>query len=255
MRLNLNADLGESWGAYAMGNDRAMLEIVASANIACGLHGGEPRVMQETLRLARGQSVSVGAHPGYADLYGFGRRPQSLSEDDLAALVAYQIGALAAIAGSEGWPITHVKPHGALNNQAFADLGMARIIARTIQRFDPALILLAPVFSQLARAGQEAGLRVALEVFADRTYEADGQLTPRGVPGAVLHDPAAARDHVLAMVDRAGVTVRDGNILETPFHSICVHGDGDAAVSIARAVRQALEAAGHSILPIPALVA
>ena len=254
MRLNINADLGESWGSFIMGNDSALLEVVASANIACGQHGGEPRVMRDTVRLARSNGVSVGAHPGYADLYGFGRRAMNLPEDELAALVVCQLGALAAIARCEDWPITHVKPHGAMNNQACADPAIARVVAVAVATFEPSLILLAPVLSELARAGEEAGLRVALEVFADRTYEADGQLTPRSIPGSVLHDPMAAQDHVLRMVENGGVISRDGSRLDTPFHSICVHGDGPSAVQTARAVRTALETGGHTILPLPEIL-
>lgn len=254
MRLNINADLGESWGCFTMGNDSALLEVVASANVACGLHGGDPRVMRDTVRLARARGVSIGAHPGYADLQGFGRRPMTLPADELSALILYQLGALAAIARHEGWPVTHVKPHGAMNNQACADLDMARTIARAVASFDPGLILLAPVLSDLARAGEEAGLRVALEVFADRTYEADGQLTPRSVPGSVLHDPAVAQDHVMRMVETGGIVARDGSVLRTPFHSICVHGDGASAVRTAQAVRSALEEGGHTLHPIPALL-
>lgn len=254
MRLNINADLGESWGSFIMGNDSALLGVVASANIACGQHGGEPRVMRDTVRLARSNGVSVGAHPGYADLHGFGRRAMNLPEDELAALVIYQLGALAAIAHCEDWPITHVKPHGAMNNQACADPTIARVIASAVAAFEPSLILLAPVLSELSRAGEEAGLRVALEVFADRTYEADGQLTPRSIPGSVLHDPMAAQDHVLRMVENGGVISRDGSRLDTPFHSICVHGDGPSAVQTARAVRTALETGGHTILPLPEIL-
>lgn len=254
MRLNLNADLGESWGAFTMGSDADLLAVVNSANIACGLHGGEPRVMQDTVRLARARGVSIGAHPGYADLQGFGRRPMALAADELRALMLYQLGALAAIARAGGWPITHVKPHGALNNQACADPAMAATIARAVADFDPGLILLAPVLSDLAAAGAAAGLRVALEIFADRTLEPDGQLTPRAVPGSVLHEPAAARDHVLAILARGGPVTRQGDVLDTAFHSICVHGDGPAAVETARMIRDALRDAGHSLEPLPELL-
>ena len=255
MRLNINADLGESWGAFTMGNDAALLGVVTSANVACGAHGGDAKVMADTVRLARARGVSIGAHPGYADLHGFGRRAMVLPDDELRALVVSQLGALAAVARVGRWPITHVKPHGAMNNQACADSGMAQVIAQAIADFDPSLILLAPVLSDLARAGEQAGLMVALEIFADRTYQPDGQLTPRSVPGSVLHDPAAARDHVLAMVDKGAVIARDGSVLDTAFHSICVHGDGAAALDTARMVRAALEAGGHSILPLPQVMA
>lgn len=255
MRLNLNADLGESWGCFRMGDDEALLGLVDSANVACGMHGGDHRVMRDTVRLARARRVSVGAHPGYADLQGFGRRPMSLPDDELHALVLCQLGALAAIARTEGWPITHVKPHGAMNNQACVDPAMAAVIARAVLAFDPKLILLAPVLSELARAGQAAGLAVALEVFADRTYEPDGQLTPRSVPGAVLDDPGDAEAHVLRMVEAGGIVARGGTALPTPFHSICVHGDGPGAALKASAVRSALQAAGHTLAALPEVLA
>jgi UPF0271 protein len=255
MRLNLNADLGESWGCFTMGDDGALLPVVDSANLACGMHGGDPRVMRITVGLARANGVSIGAHPGHADLHGFGRRPMDLPPEDLSALVLYQIGALAAIARAGGWPITHVKPHGALSNQACADPAIAGVIARAVAAFDPGLILLAPALSALARAGEAAGLRVALEVFADRSYEADGRLTPRSVPGSVLHDPDAAVAQVLRMAAEGGIVARDGRVLPTPFHSVCVHGDAPGAVATARAVRAALLGAGHSLHPLPALLA
>lgn len=255
MRLNLNSDLGESWGPFTMGNDGALLEVVGSANVACGMHAGDHVVMRDTVRLSKAHKVSIGAHPGYADLQGFGRRPMNLPHDELFALVLCQLGALDAIARGEGWPITHVKPHGAMNNQACVDRRMADVIARSILAFDPSLILLAPVFSELAKAGQEAGLRVALEVFADRTYEPDGQLTPRSRPGSVLHDAAEAQANVLRMVTKGGIVARDGTVLPTPFHSICVHGDGPDAAQTAVAVRSALEIAGHSLRTLPEVLA
>lgn len=255
MRLNVNADLGESYGSFVMGNDAALLAIVNTANVACGLHGGDPAVMRDTILRARAAGVSIGAHPGYADLHGFGRRAMQLSDGDLEALLIYQIGAIAAMGRVLGWPIRHVKPHGALNNQACASAPMARVIARTIARCDPSLILLAPALSELATAGVEAGLRVALEVFADRTYEPDGQLTSRGTDGAVLHDPAQARDHVMRMVQAGGIVTRHGELIATPFHSVCVHGDGAAAVETARAVTNALRGAGHLLTPLNGMFA
>lgn len=247
MQLNINADMGESFGPWVMGNDSALLDVIASANLACGLHAGDPLVMQGAVRAARDAGVSIGAHPGFADLNGFGRRPMSLSDGELCALMQYQIGALQAIGRAEGLPVTHVKPHGALNNMACADRALADVLAGAMAALDPALILLAPAESALAKAGQAAGLPVALEVFADRTYEADGQLSPRSIEGSVLHDPEAARDHVSAMVKAGGIVTRHNEVIESPFHSICVHGDGRSAVRTARLVREALEDAGHQI--------
>ena len=255
MKINLNADLGESYGPYTIGNDAALLDIVASANVACGLHGGDPLVIARTVARARANGVSIGAHPGYADLHGFGRRPMALPRDELKALVLYQLGAVAGIARAGGHPITHVKPHGALNNQACADRAIADTIAEAVHEFDPSLILLAPVLSELAAAGTSAGVPVALEIFADRTYRPDGQLTKRSDPGSVLRDAAAAQDHVLQMIERGGIVTRDGAFIATPFHSICVHGDEPTSVDVAREVRAALQQAGHDIVALPETIA
>ncbi len=252
MRITLNADLGESWGPYVMGADAAMLELVDSANIACGGHAGDADVMRATVIGARSKGVSIGAHPGYPDLAGFGRRPMALRPDQVEAQLAAQIGALVAMGRLCGWPVTHVKPHGALSNRAAADPDLARTIARTIAALDPGLILLAPALSALDHAGGEAGLRVAREVFADRSYEEDGQLTPRSRPGAVLHEAGEAVAHVLAMVEAGGIVTRGGACLPVAFHSICVHGDGPEAVAMAGAVRAALGAAGHDLVPLTA---
>lgn len=254
MKINLNADLGESYGPYTIGNDAALLEIVASANVACGLHGGDPLVITQTVEKARTTGVSIGAHPGYADLHGFGRRPVALPLEELKALVLYQLGAIAGIARAGGLPITHVKPHGALNNQACADPAIAATVAEAVYDFDPSLILLAPVLSELALAGTAVGLPVALEVFADRTYQADGQLTKRSEAGSVLRDAAQAQDHVLQMIERGGIVTREGAFIPTPFHSICVHGDEPTSVEVARAVAAALQAAGHEITTLPEMM-
>jgi 5-oxoprolinase (ATP-hydrolysing) subunit A len=252
--INLNADLGESFGAWTMGSDAELLQVIASANIACGFHAGDPVVMRETVRLAIGNGVSLGAHPAFPDLQGFGRRVMQLSPKELEATLLYQVGALQAMAAAEGGRVTHVKPHGALNNMACADEAMAATVARAVKALDPQLILLAPALSALERAGEAAGLRVAREVFADRSYQADGQLTPRSQPGAVLHDAADCVRHVQRMLDAGGIVTADGQRLPTPIHSICVHGDGPAAVAAARAIRAALEAAGHRLAGLPDLV-
>lgn len=251
MKISLNADLGESYGPYTIGADAALMEIVTTANVACGAHGGDPLVMAATVAAARAQGVSIGAHPGYADLHGFGRRRMALAPEEIRALVLFQLGALEGMARAGGHRMSHVKPHGALNNQACADRALADSIARAVHEFDPQLILLAPVLSELATAGAAAGLTVALEVFADRSYEEDGQLTSRSEPGSVLRDASAAKDHVLAMIERGGIVSRAGSFIETEFHSICVHGDEPSAVKVAAAVRGALDAAGHEVLPLP----
>ena len=252
--INLNADLGESFGAWRMGNDAALLQVIGSANIACGFHAGDPVVMRETVRLAVANGVSLGAHPAFPDLQGFGRRVMQLSPKELEATILYQVGALQAMAAAEGGRVSHVKPHGALNNMACADEAMATIVARAVKALDRELILLAPAHSALERAGEATGLRVAREVFADRSYQPDGQLTPRSQPGAVLHGAQDCVQHVLRMLDAGGIVTTDGQRLPTAIHSICVHGDGPGAVAAAQAIRAALEAGGYRLAGLPDLV-
>ena len=249
--INLNADLGESFGAWRMGDDAALLQVIGSANIACGFHAGDPVVMRETVRLAVANGVSLGAHPAFPDLQGFGRRVMQLSPQELEATILYQVGALQAMAAAEGSRVSHVKPHGALNNMACADEAMATTVARAVKALDRELILLAPAHSALERAGEAAGLRVAREVFADRSYQPDGQLTPRSQPGAVLHGAQDCVQHVLRMLQAGGIVTTDGQRLPTRIDSICVHGDGPGAVKAARAIRTALEAAGHRLVTLP----
>ena len=249
--INLNADLGESFGAWRMGDDAALLQVIGSANIACGFHAGDPVVMRETVRLAVANGVSLGAHPAFPDLQGFGRRVMQLSPQELEATILYQVGALQAMAAAEGSRVSHVKPHGALNNMACADEAMATTVARAVKALDRELILLAPAHSALERAGEAAGLRVAREVFADRSYQPDGQLTPRSQPGAVLHGAQDCVQHVLRMLEAGGIVTTDGQRLSTRIDSICVHGDGPGAVEAARAIRAALEAAGHRLVTLP----
>lgn len=253
--INLNADLGEGFGAWTMGDDDAMLDLVDSANIACGFHAGDPLTMRRTVRRALDRGVSLGAHPSYPDLQGFGRRRMDFSPAELEALLLYQVGALQAVAAAEGGRVSHVKPHGALNNLACADAATADALARALRALDPALILLAPAHSELARAGQRAGLRVALEVFADRAYQDDGQLVPRSRPDAMVHGAAAALAHVRRMLDEGALVSVSGKRLPTAIDSICVHGDGADAVATAAALRAGLLAAGHTLRPLDQLPA
>ncbi len=249
--INLNSDLGESFGAWKMGNDAAMLGIVKSANVACGFHGGDPTVMRETVKLARANGVSIGAHPSFPDLQGFGRRQMKLGPAEVEALIAYQTGALMGIAAAEGVRVTHVKPHGALSNMASVEPDLATAIARAIKAVDPTLIFLATAQSQMSKAGRKLGLPVAEEVFADRTYGDDGNLTPRSKPHAMIHDARQSLDHVRRMVEEQAIFSLSGKRIPTPIDSICVHGDEETAVSVARAVRDGLEAAQIRILPLP----
>ena len=237
--INLNADLGESFGAWTMGEDEALLQVVRSANIACGFHAGDPVVMRHTVRTALAAGVSLGAHPAYPDLQGFGRRPMKMAPAELEAMVIYQVGALAGMAAAEGGRVTHVKPHGALNNQACEDAALADAVARAVKAVDPALILLAPVLSELCFAAERAGLKVAGEAFADRAYTPQGALVSRREPGAVLHDSALVASRMLRLVRDGVVEAVDGSLARVQAQSICVHGDSPGAVAMARAVRMA----------------
>lgn len=251
MNINLNADMGEGFGAYRIGNDNQLLKIVASANVASGFHAGDPWVMTETLAMAKAEGVSVGAHPSFPDLQGFGRRVMHIEPGELRAITLYQIGALDGIARACGLRVTHTKPHGALNNMACEDAVIARAIAEAVSAYDPEMILLAPVFSELAKAGQEVGIPVALEVFADRAYTDTGHLLSRRHAGAVLHNPEACVANVSRMIEMGGVVSIDGKFLPTPFHSICVHGDNALAVDNAAQVRGCLEELGCTLLTLP----
>lgn len=254
MKLNLNADVGESFGAWRMGDDAALLPLVNSANIACGFHAGDPKVMRATVRAAIAADASIGAHPSYPDLQGFGRRPMQMSPVELEAAILYQLGALCGMARAEGGAMTHVKPHGALSNQACEDAALAGSVVRAIAAFDRDLILLAPACSELAAAGERAGLLVAHEIFADRTYTPRGTLAPRREPGAVLHNPIDCITHVRRMLDAGGLVTRGGGVLKTPIHSICVHGDSTEAVNTAHALHTALAADDHDMVILPEVV-
>ena len=254
-RLNLNADLGESFGPWEMGSDAEMLGIVGSANVACGYHAGDPLVMTSTAALALKHGVSVGAHPGYPDLQGFGRRRMDIPLPELEAMLIYQIGALEACAQTQGLRVTHVKPHGALSNLACAERKIAEAIARAVHRLDPTLILLAPAASQLIHAGRDQGLPVVEEIFADRAYLDDGNLVPRSQPGAMIHGAEASLAHVMRMVEEQALISINGKRIPVKPQSICVHGDGPDAVATACAIRTGLQAAGFDMVTIPQLLA
>ncbi len=252
--INLNADLGEGYGRYTVGNDEAVLRLVRSASIACGFHAGDPVIMAKTVRLAREHGVSIGAHPAFDDLRGFGRRPMHMNAQELEYLVAYQIGALQGIAAGAGMRVTHVKPHGALNNMAHVDADYARAIARAIKATDPDLIFVATACSEMVRAGHREGLRVAEEGYIDRTYQDSGELTPRSQTGAVIHDTAAAVRQVVAFLDAGGIVTRSGKRLPARVQTFCAHGDDEASVRTLAAVREALQARGVDIVPLPQLI-
>lgn len=246
-RVDLNADVGESFGAWTMGDDRALMESITSANIACGGHAGDPVVMRRTVRLAREHGVAVGAHPGFADLQGFGRRELRMAPDDVEALVLSQVGALAAIARAEGVALRHVKPHGALYNMAARDTALADAIARAVKAFDPGLVLFGLSGSLLIQAGEAAGLRTASEVFADRAYLQDGGLVDRTVAGAVVHDATVVVDRAVQMVRDGSVVAANGARIGLRAETICLHGDTPGAAALAREVRRGLEAHGVEV--------
>ena len=250
MSIDLNCDLGEGFGAWQMGDDNAMLGLASSVNIACGFHAGDPDIMRKTAELAKARGVAIGAHPGYRDLHGFGRRPVAgLTSSEIENLVAYQIGALQAVAALAGHKVTHVKAHGALSNVACEDDMTARAIASAIKAVDRSLTFVVLANSKLLKAGEAAGLPLAHEVFADRAYEDDANLVSRRKPGAVLHDANEIAQRVVRMVqDRAVVSIT-GKAIKVQIDTVCIHGDTPGAVDIARAVRQALKDNGIAVKP------
>ena len=249
MRVDLNCDLGESFGPYTLGDDRGVMGFITSANIACGAHGGDPGVMRTTVRLALEAGVALGAHPGFSDRAGFGRREISMPPEEVEDLVLVQIGALAAVARAEGGELRHVKAHGALYNMAARDRELAEAIARATASVDPGLVLFGLSGSALIDAGRAAGLRVASEVFADRAYTAGGGLASRAEPGAVIDDPARVLDRALGMVRDGAVTAVTGERIALTADTICVHGDTPGAAALAGRLRAGLEAAGVDVRP------
>jgi UPF0271 protein len=250
IKINLNADMAEGFGAYDIGDDAGILKIIGSANIACGFHAGDPLTMRTVVREAVREGVTIGAHPGFNDLWGFGRRRIDMRPEDLEYMVAYQIGALQAMATYSDAKVTHLKPHGALNNMAAENREYALAIGRAIKSVDRDIIYLALAGSEMEKAGRELGLRVALEGFCDRQYEDDGNLTSRKLPGAVIKDPVVAARRVVDMVVNNTITSRSGKKIPCKLHSLCVHGDEPTAVALARSVREALESAGVQLVPL-----
>jgi UPF0271 protein len=245
--IDLNADLGEGFGRWTLGDDAAMLDVVTSANVACGFHAGDPLSLRTVLRAAADRGVSVGAHVAYRDLAGFGRRYVDASVPELVADVVYQIGALQALAASVGTTVRYVKPHGALYNTIASGGPHAEAVLEAVLAVDPSLPLVVLAGSALAGQATDAGLTVIAEAFADRAYESDGSLVSRRKPGAVLDDPALIAERVVELVRTGRVTAVDGSRVVVEAASICLHGDSPGAVSSARAVRTGLEAAGCSI--------
>jgi UPF0271 protein len=248
--INLNADMAEGFGAYDIGNDSELLKVIRSANIACGFHAGDPLTMRRVVEGAKKEGVSIGAHPGFDDIWGFGRRRIDMKPSDLEYLVAYQIGALQAIAAYSDMKVTHLKPHGALNNMAAENKDYALAIGRAIKAVDRNIIYVALLGSEMEKAGHELGLKVAREGFCDRQYDDDGNLTSRKIPGSVYHDPEVATKQVIEMVVNKTIVSRHGKRIPCEVDTLCVHGDEATGVAVATAVRKGLEGAGVKVVPL-----
>lgn len=246
-RIDLNCDMGESFGAWTMGNDEAVLAYVSSANIACGYHAGDPRTMRRTVASALARGVAVGAHPGFPDLAGFGRRPMSLSHDEVYETVLYQIGALAGFARAAGGQLRFVKPHGALYNMAARDRALAAAIVAAVADFDRGLAFYGLAGSEMLRAAEAAGLTAVSEVFADRAYLDDGSLAPRGQAGALIEDHRQSIAQALSMVLDGKVRALSGREVPVRADTLCIHGDKPDALALARSLREALADAGVQV--------
>ena len=252
MRVDLNCDMGESFGRWELGADVAVMPHITSANVACGAHAGDAQVMRRTLRLARDHGVACGAHPGFADLAGFGRREIPVSAEEATDLVLWQLGALEALARAEGVRLRHVKAHGALYNMAARDAALGAAIAHAVAQFDSTLVFFGLAESSMLTAGRAAGLTVAAEGFADRSYEPDGSLTPRRLRGAIIHDLPLVVTRAVRMVTEGRVTARDGSDIPLQIDTICVHGDTPGAADLARALHHGLADAGVRVCPVDA---
>ena len=248
-RIDLNSDLGEGYGDYRMGDDAAMLRIVSSVNVACGFHAGDPQIMAKTFATAKSAGVAIGAHPGYPDLQGFGRRHIPYPPAKIERIMAYQIGAAMAVASLVGHKITHVKAHGALANLAADEKGDGRCRSACRQSGGRGLIVLAIAGTEIEHAADRHGMRVAREIFADGAYTPQGRLVPLREPGAVIHDPDRAATRVLEMLDAGAIIAMDGSRVKVGIDSICVHGDTPGAVKLAETVRNAVTGAGFTLRP------
>lgn len=247
-KVDLNSDMGEAFGPWPMGDDTALLKVVTSANVACGFHAGDPDVMARTMRMAVENGVGIGAHPGFPDLQGFGRRKMEVPHETLANMVRYQVGAAAAMAASVGGRLRHLKLHGALANMAAEDAGMARVCYEAALGVQPDLVVMVLAATEQERAAKSLPCAVAHEIFADRAYEDDATLVDRRRPGAVIHDPGRAAARMVEMVRAGAIIAKSGKRIPTRIDTICLHGDTPEAVGIARAVRAALEGAGVEVV-------
>jgi UPF0271 protein len=249
-RIDINCDMGESFGVYTLGRDSEVMEYISSANIACGWHAGDPMVMEQTVRLAKEKGVAVGAHPGYPDLMGFGRRRMDLTLKEIENYLLYQMGALYAFARAHGLPLQHVKAHGALGNVAFVDLEVSKAIARAAARFSKAIIFVALSGTVMVQAAKEVGVRFVEEAYADRVYDPDGTLQSRKIAGSVIHDPEKAAGQALTMVQEGYVIANDGTPVRVKPETLCIHGDTPQAVAILQRIREALQGASIAVKPM-----
>lgn len=253
-KIDLNCDLGESFGRYTLGMDDQVIPFITSANVACGFHASDPVVMADTIALAKKHGICVGAHPGFPDLMGFGRRNMNISAEEAKAYTTYQIGALAAFCKAAGTKLSHVKPHGALYNMAGKDYKLAKAICEAIYEFDSELILLGLAGSEMIRAGKDTGLRVAREIFADRAYEKDGSLVDRRKEGAMITDENEAIARVVRIIKEHKVKAITGEEITLEADSVCVHGDGAKALAFVQKIRERLTAEGIAICPLQDIV-
>lgn len=253
--IDLNSDLGESFGAYVMGNDAEMLKVITSANVACGFHAGDPLVMHKTLALAKENGVGIGAHPSFIDLWGFGRRPiQGERPADIEKILVYQIGAIQGMARTLGLRVGHFKAHGSLGNMAESDADIADACARAVKAIDPDMILVVMPGNRLEKAGDKMGLRMAREIYADRAYNDDGTLVSRKLEGAVIHDPDIAIPRIVRMVEEQKITTISGKQIPVAIDTVCVHGDNPSAVQMSAKIRESLTAAGFALRPLAEFV-
>ena len=249
-RMDINCDMGESFGVYKLGRDAEVMGYISSANIACAWHAGDPVVMEQTVRMAKEKGVAVGAHPGYPDLMGFGRRRMDLTLPEIEAYLLYQLGALGAFARAYGLPLQHLKAHGALGNLAFVDLEVSKALARAAARLDKNLILVALAGTVMVQAAKEIGVRYVEEVYADRVYNPDGTLQSRKIPGSVIHDPEKAARQALTIVREGYVIAHDGTRVPVKPETLCVHGDTPTAIVILQKIREELQKASIAVSPM-----
>jgi len=249
-RIDINCDMGGSYGVYTLGRDAEVMDYISSANIACGWHAGDPLVMEQTVRLAKEKEVAVGAHPGYPDLLGFGRRRMDLSPGEIEAYLLYQMGALAAFAKAHGLPLQHLKAHGALGNAAFVDLEVSKSLARAAARYDKNLVFVALAGTAMVQAAKEIGVRYVEEAYADRVYNPDGTLQSRKIAGSVIHDPEKAARQALTIVREGHVIAHDGAKVSIKPGTLCVHGDTPSAVAILQKIKEELKKVSIAVAPM-----